>query len=131
MKCDLDYGGTGISDGDISAMPGIFIRRTAAVEISSLLSVLRSNGFRCISIRRKDGGLKLFCDSYSDVDGIFEEEVTSALGIINCVPVMARDLKAERLLIVKSGCGMVYSRVNNEIKEEIENFYSLKVTKSF
>ena len=65
-------------------MPGIFIGWTAAVEISSLLSVLRSNGIRCTSIGRKDVGFKLFCDSYSDVDGNFEEEITNAQRIFNC-----------------------------------------------
>ena len=84
MKRDLDCGGAGFSIGNTSAMPGIFIRGTAEVEISSLLSVLSSNGTRCTLIRRKDGVFKLFCDSYSNVDGIFEEEVTSALKIINC-----------------------------------------------
>ena len=63
VKRDLDSGGAGISVKDTLAMPGIFIRGTAAVEIPTLLSVLRNNGIRCTSIKRKDGGFKLFCDS--------------------------------------------------------------------
>ena len=72
-------------------MPGIFSKGTAAVEISPLLSVLRSDGIRCVSIMREDGGFKLFCDSYNDNDRICEEYVTSVLRMINCYPVRLRD----------------------------------------
>ena len=81
--------------------------------------VLRSNEIICSSIGRKEEGFKLFCDSYSDVDGIFEEEVTSALTIMKCDAVMPRDLKAKISHIVKSCGAMVYSREIYEKKEEI------------
>ena len=102
--------GAGISGEDTSVMLCIFIRGAAAVEITSLLSVRRSNGIRCISIERKDGGIKLFCYSYSDVDGIFEEGGTSALRMINCDTLMSRNLKAKISLIVKSCGAMVNNR---------------------
>ena len=72
-----------------------------------------------------------FCDSYNDIDGIFEEEVTGALRRINCDPVMPRDLKAKRSLIVKSCGAMVYDRDVSEIREEIERVNNLKVCEAF
>ena len=101
-------------------MPGVFIKTAVVVEISLLLSVLNGKGIKCASIRKKDGGFKLFCDSYTDVDGIFEEVVISALRRIKCDPVMPRDLKTKRSLIVKSCGAVIYNKYINEIKEEIE-----------
>ena len=112
----MECGGAGIIIGDTSSRPGIFIRGTAAVEISSLLSVLRSNGIRCTSIRRKGGEFILFCDSYSYVRGIFEEEVTKTIRIINCDLVMPKDLKANRSLTGKSCGAMVYNIKINTFK---------------
>ena len=60
MKRDLACSEAGISVEDTPAMLGKFIRGTTAVEIPSMLSVLRSNIIRCTSIKRKDGGFKLF-----------------------------------------------------------------------
>ena len=112
-------------------MPGVFVKTAIEVEISLLLSVLNGKGIKCVSIRKKDGGFKLFCDSYTDVDGIFEEEVISALRRIKCDPVMPRDLKAKRSLIVKSCGAVIYDRDINEIKEEIEKVNNLKVCDAF
>ena len=91
-------------------MPEIFIRRAEEVEISSLLSVLNDKGINSVSIRRKDGSFKLFCDSYTDVDGIFEEDVISALQILKCDSVMPRDMEGKISLIVKSCDSVVYNR---------------------
>ena len=102
MKRDLDCGETEISVENTSAMPGIFFRGTEAVEISSMLLVLRSNGIRCTLIRRKDGGFKLLCDSYIDLDCIAKEEVTSALRIINCDLVMSIGIQKQEGRLMSS-----------------------------
>ena len=96
------------------------------MEISSLLLVLRSNGIRCTSIRSKNEEFILFADNYNDIYGIFEEEVMSALRIINCDLVMPRDFKVIRSLIDKSRGTMLYNREINEIKETIEKLNSMK-----
>ena len=58
-----------------------------------LLLVLRSKKIRCDSIRREEGCFVLFCDSFSDVERIFDDAVMSASRMINCDPVMQKDLK--------------------------------------
>ena len=85
MKRKLECGGDGIIIvWETSAIICIFIRGITAVEISSLLSVSRGNRIRLTSTRERGGGFKLFCDSFSNVGGIFEEEVTNASGITYC-----------------------------------------------
>ena len=62
----------------------IFIKTAAVVAIFSLFSVFNGKGIKYGSIGKKEGCLKLFCDSYTDVNDIFEEEVISRLRMIKC-----------------------------------------------
>ena len=71
-----------ISNYTSRKMPGIFINTVAVVEISSLRLVLNGKGIKRVSIKKNAGGFKLFCDSYTEVDNIFADEVISALRMI-------------------------------------------------
>ena len=50
----------------------------------------------------EERAIEFFCCSYKDIDGIFEEEATSALVVINYDPVMSIDLKVKGSLIANS-----------------------------
>ena len=85
------------------AMPRIKIRcqQISSGTWSDILKIFRESSIKCTKLVPSDGCYLAYCDTNSDVDLVFSDEVMKVFRLKNYSPVSPPDLQSRRTVIVK------------------------------